>query len=96
MMQSMSVQTAQVLALSGEIRTGAQQIRSELERLEGEVAKLRGSWSGESQRAYDIAQRKWNESLTSMQQLLERISSGTEQIAQQYNASDSRNANRFM
>lgn len=95
-MQSMSVQTGQVIALSGQIRNGSQQIRNEIERLEGEVAKLRSAWSGESQQAYDVAQRKWTQSLNEMQSLLERISVGTEQIAQQYNQSDSRNANRFM
>ncbi len=94
-MQSMSVQTAQVSALSAQIRNGSQQIRAEIERLEGEVAKLRGAWSGESQQAYDVAQRKWTQSLNEMQSLLERISTSTEQIAQAYNQSDARNASRF-
>nr|WP_239684069.1 WXG100 family type VII secretion target [Leucobacter musarum] len=94
-MQSMSVQTAQVSALSGQIRNGAQGIRSEIERLESEVAKLRGAWSGEAQNSYDVAQRQWTQSLNELQSLLERISSNTEQIAQAYNASDARNAGRF-
>ena len=71
-MQSMSVQTAQVSALSGQIRNGAQGIRSEIERLESEVAKLRGAWSGEAQNSYDVAQRQWTQSLNELQSLLER------------------------
>lgn len=94
-MQSMSVQTAQVSALSGQIRNGAQGLRAEIERLESEVGKLRAAWSGESQAAYDTAQRKWTKSLTEMQTLLERIAGSTEEISQQYNQSDSRNAGRF-
>lgn len=94
-MQSMSVQTAQVSALAAEIRTGSQGIRAEIERLESEVAKLRGAWSGEAQNSYDIAQRKWTQSLNELQALLERISGSTEQIAQTYDASDARNAGRF-
>lgn len=94
-MQSMSVQTAQVSALSAEIRNGANGIRSEIERLESEVSKLRAAWSGEAQTSYDHAQREWTKSLGQMQALLERISGSTEQIAQAYNASDARNAGRF-
>lgn len=94
-MQSMSVQTAQVMALSSEIRNGSARIREEIDRLESEVSSLRAAWSGESQQAYDIAQAQWNKSLVSMQELLTRIATGTEQIAQQYDASDRRNANRF-
>ena len=91
----MSVQTAQVSALSAQIRTGAQGIRAEIERLESEVGKLRAAWNGDAQNSYDAAQRKWNQSLGEMQALLERISSSTEQIAQAYNQSDARNAGRF-
>lgn len=91
----MSVQTAQVSALSAQIRTGAQGIRTEIERLESEVGKLRAAWNGEAQASYDAAQRKWNQSLSEMQALLERISGSTEEIAQAYNRSDSRNAGRF-
>lgn len=94
-MDSMSVQTAQVSAAAAQIRTGSQNIRTELERLESEVNKLRGAWSGESQMAYDSAQMKWTKSLTEMQMLLDRIAGSTEQIAQTYNQSDSRNAKRF-
>lgn len=45
--------------------------------------------------AYDSAQMKWTKSLTEMQMLLDRIAGSTEQIAQTYNQSDSRNAKRF-
>ncbi|RLP82434.1 WXG100 family type VII secretion target [Mycetocola lacteus] len=91
----MSVQTAQVGALSQQIRGGAQGIKSELDRLESEVGRLRASWSGEAQNAYDDAQRRWNASLTEMQQLLERISSSTDQIAQTYTQTDKSAAGRF-
>ncbi|MFV0374714.1 WXG100 family type VII secretion target [Microbacterium sp.] len=94
-MQSMSVQTSQVSALSQQIRQGAQGIRGQLEQLESEVKTLRASWNGEAQASYDLAQKKWTQSLAQMQALLENIAAKTEQIAQNYNASDARNAGRF-
>lgn len=94
-MQSMSVQPAQVSALAQAIRGGAKGIESELQTLESAVGKLRASWSGESQQAYDQAQLKWQKSLSEMQVLLENIAAKTEEISQQYNQTDKSAANRF-
>lgn len=94
-MQSMSVRPEQVTALSNEIRTGANGIRSELDRLESEVGKLRSAWSGEAQNAYDQAQAKWSKSLTELQQLLEQIASKTDQMSQEYVSRDNSSARRF-
>jgi WXG100 family type VII secretion target len=92
---SFSVTPEQVISLSSQIRSGASGIRSELDTLESKVAALRASWSGQAQGAYDQAQRAWTASLGELQQLLEKIASSTEQIAQQYTASDKSSAGRF-
>lgn len=94
-MQSMSVSPEQVRALAAQIRTGSQNIRSELDRLESEVGKLRASWSGEAQQSYDQAQAKWTRSVSEMQQLLTTISTKTEEIAGQYVSTDRSAAGRF-
>jgi early secretory antigenic target protein ESAT-6 len=94
-MQSMSVNPAQVNALAGEIRNGASGIRSQLDTLNSEVAKLRGQWGGDAQASYDAAQKSWNQSVTAMQELLSQIASKTEEISSQYTASDNASANRF-
>jgi WXG100 family type VII secretion target len=91
----MSVQTAQVSVLSGEIRNGANAIQQELQNLESKVTKLRSQWSGEAQTSYDRAQLEWSKSLEAMRELLGKIAASTEQIGQAYNESDTRNANRF-
>ena len=83
-MQSMSVRPEQVNALAAQIRSGSQGIRSELDRLESEVGKLRAAWDGAAQQAYDQAQAKWNRSLSEMQQLLTQIAGKTEEISGQY------------
>ncbi|WP_224786030.1 WXG100 family type VII secretion target [Microbacterium caowuchunii] len=94
-MQSMSVRPEQVIALAQQIRGGANGIKSQLETLESEVGKLRASWNGEAQHAYDDAQRKWNQSLIALNTLLEQISSKTEQISQGYVSTDKSAAGRF-
>jgi early secretory antigenic target protein ESAT-6 len=94
-MQSMSVDPAQVSALAGQIRTGANGIRSQLDTLESEVGKLRASWDGQAQQAYDEAQRKWTQSLTEMNALLAQISQKTEEMSTGYVHSDNSSATRF-
>lgn len=94
-MDSMSVKPAMVVELSGQIRSGASGIRSELEQLDAEVSKLRESWSGAAQQAYDRAHREWTQSLTQMNELLGRIATTTEEISQNYVSSDNASAGRF-
>ncbi|WP_417563459.1 WXG100 family type VII secretion target [Microbacterium sp.] len=91
----MSVKPEQVTALSGQIRTGANGIKSQLDTLESEVGKLRASWDGAAQAAYDQAQREWTKSLTALQALLEQISVKTDQISQGYVSQDNSSAGRF-
>jgi 6 kDa early secretory antigenic target len=94
-MQSMSVNPAQVSALAGQIRTGSQGIRQQLDTLESAVGKLRGQWGGEAQASYDQAQKAWNESVSEMQELLSQIAGKTETISQQYTQTDQSAAGRF-
>ncbi|MDY0829889.1 WXG100 family type VII secretion target [Microbacterium sp. BG28] len=91
----MSVRPEQVIALSQQIRGGANGIKSQLETLESEVGKLRSSWNGEAQNAYDDAQRKWNQSLIALNTLLEQIAAKTEEISQGYVSTDRSAAGRF-
>lgn len=95
-MQSMSVRPEQVMALSSNIRTGATQIRTELEELESKIGTLRSRWSGEAQASYDESQRRWNKSLAELQQLLDQIATKTEDISNSYVNTDGQAAKRFL
>ena len=94
-MQSMSVDPAQVIALAGQIRSGSNGIRAQLDTLESEVNKLKSAWGGEAQQSYDAAQRAWRKSVAEMQALLTQIAAKTEDISQQYTQSDNSSAGRF-
>ncbi|MFE1646755.1 WXG100 family type VII secretion target [Microbacterium sp. P01] len=95
-MQSMSVRPEQVIALAGQIKTGASGIKSQLDTLESEVGKLRASWDGSAQAAYDEAQRKWTQSLNALNALLEQISTKTQDMSQGYVSQDKSSAGRFV
>lgn len=94
-MQSMSVKPEQVTVLAGQIRNGAKGIRTQLDTLESAVGKLRASWDGEAQSAYDQAQRQWTTKLTELQQLLEQIATKTQTMAEEYVSRDKGSAERF-
>ncbi|WP_036283648.1 WXG100 family type VII secretion target [Microbacterium luticocti] len=93
---SFSVNPEQVVTLAGNIRNGAQGIGQELEQLDRAVATLRGSWDGAAQEAYGEAQRKWRQSLSSMNQLLEQIAHKTEEMSHGYVHSDKKSSGRFL
>lgn len=94
-MESMSVRPEQVTALSGSIRTGATGIRNELDELDKKISRLRANWSGEAQTSYDEAQRRWNASISELQQLLNQIAGKTEEISNSYVNTDNQAAKRF-
>lgn len=94
-MESMSVKPAQVTELASQIRSGASGIQSQLDELDSEVSKLKAQWSGAAQDAYNTAHAQWTQSLQSMNELLQRIASATDEISQGYVTSDNSSAGRF-
>lgn len=94
-MESMSVRPEQVSALAGQIRNGANGIRSELDQLEQKMGQLRSQWGGEAQAAYDDAHRRWNSQIAELEQLLQQIANKTEEISSGYVNTDKQAAKRF-
>lgn len=94
-MKSMSVSPERVIELAGQIRNGAGGIRTQLENLETAIGKLRSSWDGDAQIAYDAAQRDWSAKLSELQQLLEQIATKTQGMSEEYTSRDKGSAKRF-
>lgn len=94
-MQSMSVQPAQLEAMSGEIRNDSNQIQSALDTLDGQVRQLIGAWEGEAQTMYHTAQRDWDNKIKELNELLNRISQKTAEIGAGYTSADQRGAANF-
>lgn len=57
------------------LRAARAEIAARLATLDGEVARLRGGWSGDAQRAYDTAHAQWSAQMTTMGDLLDSASS---------------------
>jgi len=50
-------------AAAADINTGAANLQNCLDDLEQTLNQLRSSWEGQTQEAYDVAQRRWHEGL---------------------------------
>lgn len=94
-MESLRVDPSRLQALSESLQNNSKNIEAALETLDSKIDKLRAEWSGESQAAYDEAQRRWNEQLTEMNRILSTISTKTSEIASAYVATDAAAAKRF-
>jgi early secretory antigenic target protein ESAT-6 len=70
-------------------------IDDRLDRLEGELAPLRSDWSGNAQRAYEVAKRTWDGAMQEMRDLLQDTSNAVRQSNAEYKAADRRGAASF-
>lgn len=95
MVGSISVRPQMVGQLSADIANNAKGISQELDSLDSQVRALIDQWDGSAQEAYYRAQNDWNRRIQEMNQILGRISTTTQQIADQYVESDNRSAARF-
>ena len=78
-------------AAAADINTGA----ANLDDLEQTLNQLRSSWEGQTQEAYDIAQRQWNQGLEGLKDVLRRTSSAVDSARSNYQSTDQSNAARF-
>lgn len=69
-MALLTFDTDEIAEIGNNLDLAAMGIDQELMRLELEVLKLAGSWSGDAQAAYDQAQLKWANSMQKLQRLV--------------------------
>ncbi len=75
--------------------TGAANLQNCLDDLEQTLNQLRSSWEGQTQEAYDVAQRQWNQGLEGLKDVLRRTSSAVDSARSNYQTTDQSNAARF-
>ena len=80
---------------AADIKTGANNLQNCLDDLENTLNQLRSSWEGQTQEAYDDAQRRWNQGLAGLKDVLNRTSSAVDAARSNYQTTDQSNAARF-
>jgi 6 kDa early secretory antigenic target len=70
-------------------------LTTELERLEQEGARLKSTWSGAAQEAYDERQRRWQAASQDLQTILRQIKGAVEQSAADYQDTERSATQRF-
>lgn len=94
-MSDLRVTPESLHAAAGRLRAESARIDAALSGLDAEVSRLRGEWEGTAQVAYNNAQQQWSATLEQMRDALHRISSATDNIADDYVTADRASAARF-
>lgn len=84
MIDPLGFDTERLDALVSRMRDAADHIQTELDTLDRETATLRGEWSGEARRAYDIAQQRWAAEMTQLRGILHDSAGAAEHAAHHY------------
>lgn len=82
-------------AAAADINTGAANLEAALDNLEQLLNQLRSNWEGQTQEAYEEAQRRWNQGLEGLKDVLRRTSSAVDAARSNYQTTDQSNAARF-
>ncbi len=70
-------------------------IDERLDGLEAELAPLRADWTGEAQRAYEVARRRWEQAMREMRDVLDSTGRTVVESNGAYRAADLRGAAAF-
>ena len=75
--------------------SGVIRIDARLQSLDRELAPLRTSWVGDAQRAYSVAQARWDTAVREMRDLLRSTAQQVTVANDAYRAADARGARAF-
>jgi early secretory antigenic target protein ESAT-6 len=81
--------------LAQQVRTSANEIKSELDDLHSRVNKVAAAWTGEAQIAYTALQKDWSAKTDDLHCVLFEIAKRMEEATQDYQNTDRKIANAF-
>ena len=94
-MDAYRVDPAQLISVSGQMRTGASGIESELARLRSAVGSLHGSWAGNGEQRFQELLDQWQTSAQHLHAALTEIATMTQQAGATYQETDQHVAATF-
>lgn len=77
---------------ASDVRTTANNIRTQLDDLESGVKKIAQTWTGSAQEGYQAKQAEWDKRAASLHQTLEAIARALDNAAQNYQSTENQNA----
>lgn len=78
---------------ASDVRATAGNIKSQLDELESGVKKIAQAWEGAAQEGYRAKQAEWDKRAASLHATLEAIAKALDTAAQNYQSTESQNAN---
>lgn len=94
-MDGILINHAALSSASQQMLSTAAQIDERLNVLEGDLARLRGGWTGSARESYGIAKQTWDTAISEVMALLREAGSMVELSNAEYRAADLRGAARF-
>ncbi|EST23153.1 hypothetical protein N566_25915 [Streptomycetaceae bacterium MP113-05] len=82
-----------VSTASSDVRTTANNIKSQLDDLEASVKRVANTWEGSAQEGYQAKQRQWDQTADHLHQVLMKISNALQNSADNYQSTEKANAN---
>lgn len=79
----------------GDIARALNTLRTQLEQLESDGARLYQSWDGAAQQAYTERQKKWQAAATDLTNILQNIKGAVDRSAEDYLATERQATQRF-
>lgn len=94
-MGDLKVDFGALSAASADITSGANQIQSQLDQMDGSLQPLRADWTGSASEAYQTAKTQWTQAIGDMKQLLADIGNAVSTSHDEYHAGEQRNTGRW-
>lgn len=91
-MSTILVTFATLTQASGDCRSTAARIQSQLDDLRTGVQRIAQTWEGQAQQNYQAKQARWDRSAAELNQVLHQIAAALDQASQHYAATEHRNA----
>jgi early secretory antigenic target protein ESAT-6 len=75
-----------------EVRSTASRVQAQLDELKAGVSRIAQSWEGKAQEGYRARQAEWDSSAADLHQVLTQIAGALDNAAQNYQATENKNA----